>query len=46
MRPLVLQALDLVSPEKAGRRVIAERSVAKRGTSAACVNCVALAACR
>ena len=34
MRPLVLQALDLVSPEKAGRRVIALENPGRKGTSA------------
>ena len=34
MRPLVLQALDLVSPEKAGRRVIALENPGRKGLSA------------
>jgi gentisate 1,2-dioxygenase len=34
MRPLVLRALDLVSPEKAGRRVIALENPGRKGTSA------------
>ena len=34
MRPLVLKALDLVSPEKAGRRVIALENPGRKGTSA------------
>ena len=34
MRPLVLRALDLVSPEKAGRRVIALENPGRRGLSA------------
>jgi gentisate 1,2-dioxygenase len=33
MRPLVLQAIDLVSPEKAGRRVIALENPAREGFS-------------
>ena len=34
MRPLVMQALDLVSPEKAGRRVIALENPGRKGLSA------------
>ena len=34
LRPLVLQALDLVSPEKAGRRVIALENPGRKGLSA------------
>src|SRR5258708_16019495 len=34
MRPLVLKALDLVSPEKAGRRVIALENPGRKRTSA------------
>ncbi len=34
LRPLVLKALDLVSPEKAGRRVIALENPARKGSSA------------
>ena len=34
MRPLVLKALDLVSPEKAGRRVIALENPGRKGLSA------------
>ncbi len=34
MRPFVLQSLDLVTPEKAGRRVVALENPGKRGTSA------------
>src|SRR4026208_2153207 len=34
MRPLVLQAPDPVSPEKAGRRVIALENPGRKGTSA------------
>ena len=34
LRPMVLRALDLVSPEKAGRRVIALENPGRKGTSA------------
>src|SRR5581483_6472700 len=34
LRPLVMQALDLVSPEKAGRRVIALENPGRKGLSA------------
>ncbi len=34
LRPLVLQALDMVSPEKAGRRVIALENPGRKGLSA------------
>jgi gentisate 1,2-dioxygenase len=34
LRPLVIKALDLVSPEKAGRRVIALENPARKGFSA------------
>ena len=34
MRPLVLKALDMVSPEKAGRRVIALENPGRKGLSA------------
>src|SRR5262245_29945650 len=34
LRPLVLQALELVSPEKAGRRVIALENPGRKGLSA------------
>jgi gentisate 1,2-dioxygenase len=34
LRPLVLKALDLVSPEKAGRRVIALENPGRKGLSA------------
>src|SRR5205814_1882379 len=34
MRPFVLESLDLVDPEKAGRRVVALENPSRKGTSA------------